>query len=145
MLFVQKFFYETVGRISVQRMTSCEKGRNSILIYGTICNIQYGYCIILEYLYFVRWFLAISLCKTGCVDISLSDFFCSLDYRDAACSCMCVHAAKSVLELEPILALTLIGGRSGWIWTEPGPGSAEMEDVKSGTGSDLLFREPFEL
>jgi len=23
------------------------------------------------------------------------------------------------LELEPILALTLIRGRSGWIWTEP--------------------------
>jgi len=23
------------------------------------------------------------------------------------------------VELEPILVLTLIGGRSGWIWTEP--------------------------
>jgi len=23
------------------------------------------------------------------------------------------------MELEPILALTLIRGRSGWIWTEP--------------------------
>jgi len=29
------------------------------------------------------------------------------------------EASAPLLELEPILVLTLIGGRSGWIWTEP--------------------------
>jgi len=65
--------------------------------------------------------LLFSLNKLNGTTPQLHDLYteCKIRIVKRLCWFHWISTSHSQLELEPILALTLIGGRSGWIWTEP--------------------------